>query len=168
MISTTGTNLQCEVWNFTFTAVQGQYFSVNFTSDIPLGVYVVQDTNYQNWVKQAGCGDQAAAVASKLLTTSYNFTGVLPSSGRWDIVLVNLSNSRDASGFMVAYLGTGNLVTEEVLSTTTITSVGGTTTSTGAMAPIPGVPGFPAESIVLGIVMGLAVLIILRHQKRTK
>jgi len=170
VISTTGTTLPCEFWNYTFTAVQGQYLSLNFTSNIPLDVYVVQDTNYQSWLKQGSCGDQTDAVASKLFTVSYNFTGVLPSSGSWDIILVNSSNARDASGFMIAYLGTGNFVTEELLSTvtTTNTPVGATTTSTSAVAPFTGVPGFPVESIALGIAIGLATLIILRQRKQMK
>ena len=170
LVSTTGTTLQCEFWNLTFTADQGQYLSVNFTSNIPLDVYVVQDTAYQNWLKQGSCGDQADAVASKMLAASYNFTVVLPSSSGWDIVLVNSSNTRDASGFIVAYLATGNVVTEELLSTvtTTITPVGVTNTSNVASAPITGIPSFPAESIVIGIVIGLAVLIILRRGKHKK
>jgi hypothetical protein len=168
VISTTGTNLPCELWNFTFTAVQGQYLSVNFTSNIPLNVYVVQDAKYQSWLNQGSCGDQADAVSSKMLTVSYNFTGVLPNTGRWTLVLVNLSNTRDADGFMTAYLATGNFVTGELLSTITTTSTPAsvTTMSTGPEGPSTGVPGFPAESIVLGFAIGLAALIILRQRKR--
>ena len=174
LLSTTGTSLQCEFWNFTFTAVQGQYLSVNFTSNIPLDVYIVEDTHYQNWLKQNSCGNQADALASKPLTVSYNLIGVLPSSDKWDLVLVNSSNTRDANGFIVAYLGTGNVaVAEELLSTTTITSptittVSSMTLSTGAGAPFTGVPGFPTESIVLGVVIGLAAVMILRNRRHMK
>jgi hypothetical protein len=38
--------LRCEFWNLTFMGNQGQHVSGNFTSDIPLDFYIVQDTIY--------------------------------------------------------------------------------------------------------------------------
>lgn len=166
VVSTTGTALPCEFWNYSFTSLQGQYLSLNVTSNIPLNVYVVPSSNYQNWLKEGSCGNQADAVASKLLAVSYYFNGVLPSSDRWDIVLVNSSNSRDASGFMIASLASGSLVTEELLSTVTTTATStpaGTMTTTSAAAP--GIPGFPGESIIAGLSIGVVALIILRRQR---
>jgi len=165
VIATTGTTLPCEFWNYSFTSLQGQYLSLNVTSNIPLDVYVVPSSNYQNWLKEGSCGNQADAVASKLLTVAYSFNGVLPSSEGWDIVLVNSSNSRDASGFMTAYLATGNVVAQELLSTvtSTIPPVGITTMTTTANAP--GIPGFPSESIVAGLLVGLVALMVIRSQR---
>ena len=167
VVSTTGTALSCEFWNFSFTAVQGQYLSLNLTSNVPLDVYVVPDSNYQSWLKEGNCGNQADAVASKRLAVAYDFNGVLPSSEKWDIILVNSSSTRNATGFIVAYLSTGNFtVTEVLLSTvsTTVTPVGNMTTSSNA--PSTGIPGFPIESVVLGIFTGLIVLMILRSRQK--
>ena len=167
VVSTTGTALSCEFWNFSFTAIQGQSLSLNLTSNIPLDVYVVPDSNYQNWLKEGSCGNQADAVASRLLAVAYYFDGVLPSSEKWDIILVNSSNTRNATGFIVAYLSTGSFtVTEELLSTitSTVTAIGNMTTS--ANTPFVGIPGFPTESIVLGTFLGLIVLMVLRRRRK--
>lgn len=164
VISTTGTNLRCEFWNLTFTGNQGQYVSGNLTSDIPLDFYIVQDTSYQNWLKSGSCGNAGDAIASRLITTAYSFDAVLPNSGKWDIVLVNSSNARDADGFLSAYLSSGSYtITQPLLSTVTTTSA-----STNITTPTTNIPGFPVESIAVGIVIGLAALMILRCRRRVR
>ena len=161
VISTAGTNLHCEVWNFTFTGNQGQYVAGNFTSDIPLDFYVIQDTSYQSWLKVGSCGNGANAITSQLSTMAYSFDAALPSSGRWDLVLVNFSNARDADGFMVAYVAAGSYTsTQQLLSTITPTS-----TFTSATTPSTSIPGFPVESIIVGMVTGVLALMILRCRR---
>ncbi len=162
VISTTGTNLRCEFWNLTFMGNQGQHVSGNFTSDIPLDFYIVQDTSYQGW--SGSCGNAGDAIASRLITTAYSFDAVLPNSGKWDIVLVNSSNVRDADGFLSAYLSSGSYtITEPLLSTVTTTSA-----STSITTPTTNILGFPVESIAVGIVIGLAALMILRYRRRMR
>jgi len=162
VISTTGTNLRCEFWNLTFMGNQGQSISANLTSDIPLDFYIVQDTSYQNWLKSGTCGNAGDAVASRLTTTAYTFSAIFPNSGKWDIVLVNSSNTRDADGFLSAYLSSGSYtITQPFLSTVTTTS---TSTSASITTPTTNIPGFPVESIAVGIIIGLAALMILRYQ----
>jgi hypothetical protein len=164
VISTTGTNLRCEFWNLTFMGNQGQYVSGNLTSDIPLDFYIVQDTSYQDWLNSGTCGNAGDAIASRLITTAYSFDAVLPSSGKWDIVLVNSSNVRDADGFLSAYLSSGSYtVTGLLLSTVTTTSA-----PTNVTAPTTSIPGFSVESIAVGIVIGLAALMILRYRRRVR
>jgi hypothetical protein len=167
--STTGTNLQCELWNFTFTGNQGQYISGNFTADSPVDFYLVQDTNYQNWLRQGTCGSATEAIASRQLTMSYNFSDALPNSGRYDIVLVNSSNTNNAGGSITAYLSSvGYTVTEVMLSTITTTGVtpGTTETTQPAATASTNIPGFPAESILAGVIIGLVAMLILRRRKR--
>jgi hypothetical protein len=160
VISATGTNLHCQFWTLNFTASQGQLVSGNFTSTIALNFFIVQDSSYKTWLSQGSCGNAPDAVTSQLSTTSYSFSAILPSPGSWDIVLVNLSNSRDADGFMSAYLGAaGYTTTQESLSTTTLTSA---VTSASTATPTTSIPGFPVESIALGMVVGLVALMILR------
>ena len=169
VISTTDTNLPCMFWNFSFTSSQGQYVYANFTSDIPLDFYIVQNTTYQNWLKQGICGNSADALASQVNSISYGFSSPLPNSGTWTIVLVNLSNSRDADGFITASLGTASYtITQAVMETVTLTgtSTSSTTPSVTPSTTSPGIPGFPAESITIGLVIGLGVLMILRYRRR--
>lgn len=162
VVSTAGTNLQCERWNFTFVGSQGQYVSGNFTSDIPLDFYLVQDGSYQGWLAAGTCGNAADAIASNRTTTSYAFGAALPSSGKWDLVLVNFSNTRDADGSIAANLSSGSYtITQLLLSTITTTSTP-TPTSTPSTTNIP---GFPFESIVIGLMAGLGALMILRIQR---
>jgi hypothetical protein len=164
VISTTGTNLHCEFWTLNFTANQGQLVSGNFTSNIALNFYLVQDSNYKSWLNQGSCGNAPDAVTSQLSTMSYSFNAILPSSGSWDIVLVNVSNSRDASGFMLAYIGAGGYTTtEESLSTTTLTSA--LTSASNTTTPTTSIPGFPVESMALGMIAGLVALMVLRLRK---
>jgi hypothetical protein len=161
VISTAGTNLHCQIWNFTFTGNQGQYVAGNFTSDIPLDFYVIQDTSYQSWLKVGSCGNGADAITSQLSTVAYSFDVALPNSGRWDIVLVNLSNARDADGHLAAYVAAGSYTsTQQLLSTITSTS-----TFTSATTPSTSIPGFPVESIILGMIIGLVALMILRRRR---
>ena len=171
--STTGTTLQCELWNFTFTGNQGQYVSGNFTANIPLDFYLVQDTNYQNWLKQGTCGSATEAIASSQLTMSYNFSTALPNSGKWDFVLVNSSNTNNAGGSITAYLSSvGYTMTEVMLNTITTTgaspgtTLGATETTQPAATASTNIPGFPIESILAGIAVGLFVVLILRFRKR--
>lgn len=161
VISTAGTNLHCQFWNFNFTGNQGQYIAGNFTSDIPLDFYLVQDTSYQSWLKVGSCGNTVDAITSQLSTMAYSFDVVLPSSGKWDLVLVNFSNARDADGFIVAYVAAGSYTsTQQLLSTITMTS-----TFTSTTTPSTSIPGFPVESIIIGMVTGLVALMILRRRQ---
>lgn len=165
VLSTTGTNLQCEFWNFTFTGNQGQYVSGNFTADSPVDFYIVQDTSYQNWLKEGSCGSATEAIASQQVTMSYSFNAALPNSGRWVIVLVNSSNNRNAGGSIEAYLSSrGYTVTEVMLST--ITTTGATETTETTSTPSTGIPGFPVESILVGITIGLFAIWVLRFRRR--
>lgn len=158
VVSITGTSLSCQLYNFTFTASEGQYVSGNFTSVVPLDVYVVTNQTFQNWSKSGSCGNPADALASQMNTMAYNFNGIITSSGTWDIVLVNTSN-RDADGFLVAYLSAGTTtIVQPILSTSTGV--------TSASIP-PSIPGFPIESIVIGALVGVGVLMGLRRRKRT-
>ncbi len=161
VISTGGSNLHCELWNFTFMGNQGQIVVGNLTSDIPLDFYLIQDTSYQSWLKVGSCGNVADAITSQLSTMAYSFDVALPSSGRWNLILVNLSNARDADGFMVAYIPAGSYTsTQQLLSTITPTS-----TFTSATTPSTSIPGFPVESIIVGMVTGLVALMILRSRR---
>jgi hypothetical protein len=166
VLSTTGTNLQCEFWNFTFKGNQGQYVSGNFTADSPVDFYIVQDASYQSWLKQGSCGSATEAIASQQVTMSYNFNAALPNSGSWVIVLVNSSNTRNAGGSITAYLSSeGYTVTEVMLSTITTTGVTTGTTETTS-TPSTNIPGFPVESILVGITIGLFAILVLRFRRR--
>lgn len=161
VVSTTGTTHPCEIYNFTFGGNQGQYLSGNFTSLIPLYFYIVQDSAFQNWVTSGSCGNAADAVVSQSNTMSYSFNVPLPNSGMWDIVLVNYSNNRDASGFIAAYLSSGSYTsTKPLLSTITTT-----TSSSSFTQTYPGISGFSVESIAIGILVGIAALLILRGRR---
>jgi len=163
--STTGTNHQCEKFNFSFTGNQGQYVSGNFTSYISLDFYIISDQSYQNWLKSGSCGNSPDAIVSQLNTMSYGFSVALPSSGLWDIVLVNFSNTRNASGFMMASVSFGSYtVTKTLLGTLTLASTFTNTTAT----PSAGIPGFPVESIAVGIIMGVIALMVLRGRRRVR
>jgi hypothetical protein len=168
--STTGTNLQCELWNFTFTGTQGQYISGKFTSNSPVDFYLVQDANYQNWLKQGTCGTAIEAIASQQLTMSYNFSAALPSSGSYDLVLVNSSSTNNAGGSITAYLSSqAYTMTEAMVNTITTTGVTPSTTETTQPTATlsTNIPGFPIESILAGIIIGLIAILILRFRKRT-
>jgi hypothetical protein len=170
LISTTGTNLQCQRWNFTFTGVQGQYVSGNFTSDIPLDFYLVQDSRYQGWLTSGNCGNAEDAIVSTRAATSYHFGNVLPNSGNWDLVLVNFSNSRDADGTIVAYVSSGSYTITQLLFSTVTTTIqpASTTipsTSTAATVSPTNIQGFPIGSIAIGLMAGLVALLLLRHRR---
>jgi hypothetical protein len=162
VLSTTGTNLQCELWNFTFTGNQGQYVSGNLTSDSPVGFYIVQETSYQNWLKQGSCGSATDTIASQQFTVSYSFNAALPNSGRWVIVLINSSSTRNADGSIAAYVASeAYTVTQVMLSTITTTGMTETTPTAST-----GVPGFPVESILVGVTVGLIAILVLRFRRR--
>lgn len=169
VISTHGTTLRCVFWDFSFVGSQGQYVYANFTSDIPLDFYVVQDTTYQYWLKQGSCGSASNALGSQAHSMSYDFSSILPNSGTWTIVLVNLSSSRDADGFITVSLSSPSYtVTQTMVSTVTLTGTtsSSTTLSVGpSSSPAPEIAGFPFESITIGLVVGLGVLVILRHRR---
>jgi hypothetical protein len=165
VLSTTGTNLPCELWALNFTAGIGQYLSGSFNSDLPVGFFVVPQESYHEWVKAETCGSLASAIAGQLFTTSYDIGPVaIPSSGIWTIVIVNSSNARDADGYLAAYLTTTPLTVTQPL-TGTIT-LGSTTTSTATLVSGRPVPGFPFSSIIVGIMVGLMATIALRRRNR--
>ena len=120
--STTGTSVSCETASFTFNGTRGQYVSGNLTSNIAVGFYIMADATYQSWSKLGNCGSVPGAIESQQSTMAYDFTVALPDSGIWDIVLVNSSNARNASGFLMAYLTSGTFIsTTSLLSTVTQT-----------------------------------------------
>jgi len=163
VLSTTGTNLPCELWTLNFTATIGQYLSGEVNSDIPVSFYVVQAAAYQNWVKAETCGTMTEAIAGSLLTTSYSFTPVaIPNSGAWTIVIVNSSNARDADGYLAVYLSSMPLtVTQPLTGTITMTFTSTTTSVVSGQT----VPGFHVSSIFLGIMVGLGAIILLRRKR---
>jgi hypothetical protein len=120
--STTGTSLSCETISFTLNGNRGQYVFGNLTSNIAIGVYIMTDASYQSWSKLGNCASVPGAIESQQSTMAYDFNVAIPDSGVWDIVLVNSSNSRNASGFLVAYLTSGTFIsTKSLLSTLTQT-----------------------------------------------
>lgn len=122
--STVGTNLGCAVTSLTFEGSQGQFVSGNFTSAIPLDFYIMQNTTYQNWLKSGSCAGSPDAVVSIHGTNSSSFGTYLPSSGSWDLVLVNYSNNREADGFIAASLANARqIITQNLLTTVTQTGI---------------------------------------------
>jgi len=166
-VNATAHTNSCETFNLTFNGTQGQYVSGNFTSDISLGFFITQDSSYQTWLKSGGCASFPSSIASQPPTTSYAFNLALPTSGLWDIVLVNYSTTRNADGFMTAYLSfLGSTLTEPLLSTITQTNLVQSEMTVQATTGTSGIPGFQAESIIIGIILGLATLILLRRRRR--
>jgi hypothetical protein len=145
VLSTTGTNLPCEFWTFDFTASTGQYVSGNFTSDNPISFFVVEPSSYQTWSKTGSCGNVGDAIASQLITKSYDFTAAIPSSGTWLIVLVNSSNAKNADGFLVVYLSSSSYTVTQPLMPTVITYLTSSSTSEQSTART----GFPIISLIL-------------------
>jgi hypothetical protein len=165
VLSTTGTNMPCELWALNFTGTIGQYLTGSINSDIAVSFYIVQASAYQNWVKAETCGSMTDAIAGSLLTTSYTFTPVaIPTSGAWTIVIVNSSNARNADGYLAVYLSSLPLTVTQPL-TGTITMAYTSTTTTSSIASGQPVPGFPASSMLLGIMVGLTVIIMLRRRR---
>lgn len=120
--STTGTSLGCETTVFTFNGTRGQYVNGSFTSNIAIDFYVMADASFQSWSKLGTCGSVPAAIEHQQNTMGYGFNAALPDSGTWDIALLNFSNTRNASGFLEAYLTSGTFTsTEQFISTLTQT-----------------------------------------------
>jgi hypothetical protein len=165
VLSTTGTNLPCEFWTFNFTATTGQYVSGSFSSDNPVSFFIVPQASYQSWVKAGTCGNAGDAIASQLISTSYNFTRIaIPSSGTWTIVIVNASNAKNADGYVTAYLSTAGYTATQTLIGTVTTTISTPVTSQPTSAT--GVPGFPIASIILGLMAGFVAIIVLRRRNR--
>ena len=157
----------CETFNLIFNGTQGQYVSGNFTSDIPLGFFITQDSSYQTWLKSGGCASFPSSIVSQPPTMTYAFNLAVPYSGLWDIVLVNYSNTRNADGFMTAYLSfLGSTFTQPLLDTITQTNPVPSMMTVQATTGTSGIPGFQAESIIIGIILGLVALILLHHRRR--
>ena len=163
VVSTTGTNLQCEFWTFNFTAATGQYLSGNFTSDNPVSFYVIQAASYRTWQQVGSCGNAGDAIASQLLVTSYSFNVAIPSTGPWLIVFVNASNAKNAGGFLTAILSTEGYTVTQVMMTTMTTNLAYSGAS--ANGQITTIPGFPIASIIIGILIGLVAITLLRRRK---
>jgi len=157
----------CETFNLAFNATQGQYISGNFSSDVSLGFFITQDSSYQTWLKSGGCASFPSSIISQPPTNSYAFNLALPNSGLWDIVLVNYSTSRNADGFMTAYLEVlGSTLTEPLLTTITETNIVSSVVTLQTAPGNSGIAGFQPESIIIGIILGLAALILLRRKRR--
>ena len=168
VLSTTGTNLPCEFWTFNFTATTGQYVYVNFTSDNPISFFLVQPSSYQTWLKTGSCGNAGDAIASQLVTTTYNVTRAIPTSGRWVIVLVNSSTAKNADGFLVVNLSASSYTITQPLMTTITASLTYASVSSTSSGPSTGIAGFPIASIVFGIALGLIVVTILRRRESAR
>lgn len=164
--STLGSSQLCGRSKFTFQGSQGQYVSGNFTSIIPLDLYILSDGNFQNWMKVGGCGGNPASILSRLNSTAFVFNVALPSTGAWDIVFVNYSSSRDASGYLAANLSSGAITVTDVLVSTITSNI--FTSETTNTTPSPSIPGFPLESIAVGIVIGVIALLLLNRRKNHK
>ena len=165
--STSGTDLPCEFWQTNFTTTTGQYASLsgNFTADNPVNFFVVQQSKYQEWLNAGTCGAAEDAIASQLITTSYTFNAAIPSPGTWVIVFVNMSNAKNADGFLVAYLTTVGY-TETELMTSTITSITTITTAHPASkVNIQFAELIAITGLIVGVIAGLVAIIMSR--KRT-
>ena len=175
VLSTTGTNLQCELWNYNFTANVGQYVSGGYSSDNSVSFFLVQQSSFQAWLQANPCGSTTNALASQLDATGFSFGPLaIPSSGTWTVVLVNSSNAKNAEGVVSIYLGAGAYTLTQPLMTTITTTIPssvtqeqtsatGQTTFTG---PTTTISGFPVVSIVLGVISGLVMTLVLRKRNR--
>lgn len=122
VFSTTGTSDNCEMTNFTFSSNRGEYVSGHFAATIPLDFYIMTDGDYQNLMTHRSCGS-VPAVSGVQNAMNYSFNVALPDTGLWDIVLINRSDTRNASGFLKAELTLGNSVTSELSLITNIETV---------------------------------------------
>ena len=166
-VNATAHSNSCTKFHLTFNGTQGQYVSGNFTSDVPLGIFITQDSSYQTWLTSGGCASFPSSIVSQPPMMTYAFNLALPTSGLWDIVLVNYSTTRNADAFMTAYLSfLGSTFTQPLLSTITQTNLVPSMMTVQATTGSSGIPGFQAESIIIGIILGLTVLILLRRRHR--
>jgi hypothetical protein len=170
VLSTTGTNLQCEFWTMNFTSTNGEYLTGNFTSDNPINFFVVQEAKYQDWLKGGNCGNTGDSITSQLMTTGYPFNAAIPSPGTWVIVLVNASNAKNADGFLTAYLSTlAYTVTELMTSTITPTIVTSTTSQpTTSNTNLQLASELGIATIIAGSIVGLAAILIMNRRRRSQ
>ena len=127
----------------------------NFSSDNPINFFVAQQETYQGWVKGSTCGNTKDAITSQLTTTSYAFNAAIPNAGTWVIVLVNVSNEKNADGCLVAYLTTLGYSITELMTLTITPSITATTTS--AQPTGSANTQFAAEIASIGLIVGIAV-----------
>lgn len=161
--STTGTSLSCETINFPFNATRGEYISGTIKSNIEIDFYIMTDANYRSFSTLGNCGSVPAAIEARQNTMNHTFNVALPDSEVWDIVLVNSSNTRNASGFLSAYLISGTSVsTAPLLRTLTRTKI---TRSTIIMqATFPNLSAYSLIAI-LGIFVIVFVIVTITIRK---
>jgi len=116
-----GTHGVCGIYfQQAFNASAGQTLTGNLTASTKVDLYVMTQSAFQAWSHQVVAGGTctpASPVLSQLDTTSYNFTTPLPSGGRYQIVVNNLSQST-----VTAHLTASLSTTQPALTTTIIYS----------------------------------------------
>jgi hypothetical protein len=79
-----------------FNATAGETLTVTFTSNSKVDFYVMTQPVFQSWSHQIVAGGNctpSSLILSQHGTTSYNFTTTIPSTGFYQIIVNNLSES---------------------------------------------------------------------------
>jgi hypothetical protein len=101
-----------------FNATAGETLTVTFTSNSKVDFYVMTQTVFQSWSHQIVAGGNctpSSLIISQHDTTSYNFTTTIPSTGFYQIIVNNLSESA-VTAQLTASLST---TTPSMVTTTT-------------------------------------------------
>ena len=159
-----------------FNGTAGQILVGSVTANSPVNVYVMTAAVFQAWSHQVVAGGNcvpSSVVATEKNTTSYNFTTPIPSTGVYDLVVNNLSESAVTAQVnanltssapspvtVVAY----STVTQQMIQTLMQTSVQTQTTQQPTSSG-PDMTTVAGVIIVIVVIAGLAYLAKTRRGK---
>ena len=161
------------------TALNGLFLRSS-TNGLAVGQYVAGDVNTLALILHldppggvTASATTAASTSSTSTTTSSTSSTIAVTSGTSSTSSVSTSTSStpvtSASTSSTPTTVSTAVVTFTVASTPTTTTQAATTSASGSVSvplTLPPIPGFPLESIIAGIIVGVAALVIVRRRRK--
>jgi hypothetical protein len=152
-----------------FTANNGEAISVDVKSSIPISIYIMTAVDYQAWLAGNSCAAASSVLYSREQVSSVYIDMIAPSSGGYDLVLLNLSPTNSAS-VNVGYTGISQAVTTVFLPVVSAFALTETYTATSTLTEVQPVTEplqqYGLYAIIFVLVLALGFLALRRRSSK--
>jgi hypothetical protein len=178
-ISSTEGGTYCGMYDKrSFSVNANEVISIRLTSNIPIDFFVMSYKDYTAWHAANGCPVTSALVEQYSVdSVSMNLT--IPESGSYYLTFLNTSPDTTAK-IQLRADDVGVATPSSMTTTTEVVSLSQSTTTQAFLvtetrvlttvrteqvpSSIGGIPGFPMESILVGLITAFAILAVLRRR----
>ncbi len=170
VIQPTGGMYACRFAQLGFTASAGEAIALNVKTSIPISFYIMTASDYQTWVSRNSCDAPSGGLYSKQISGAMYVDMIAPTSGDYDLVFLNFSQSSPAN-VSLAMTGVSEALTTISVPVVAQIPVTKTQTATSTLSAVQTVTVNPLEQYgvyaVPAVIIAAVALAFLELRRRS-